>query len=644
MKKMYYIIVIALLFFPNVNFGQVINLGTASDFILFTTVGAVSSTGVTFITGNVGTTAGAVGGFSNINGVIQNGNATSILCAASVLSLYNQLNIATPTLFPAAVLGNSQVLGKGVYFIPSAASLNLCLVLDAQGDSNAVFIFQIQGAFSTGPSSRICLINGALAANVFWKVEGAVSMGAGTFFRGNIVANNGAIAMAAGDTLEGRALSTTGAISLNGTVAFVSKGIGSPILTGPSAPILGSTAGYALFSSNGAVTNAGITNVVGDIGTNAGFTSGYNSLNDNGTIHITPDASTVVCAADLLNVYAYLNALPYDIELLYPAQLGNNLVLTPHTYIMNAAAVLTDTLSLNAGGDSNAVFVFHVNGAFTTSVYSKVKLIGGTQSKNVFWLINGAATINNNSIFRGTIVSNAAIVLNTATIVDGGVFTIVGTITTTANNVSILKVPSLIITPAYSFPCAYTPLPIELLSFSGECNNENILLKWSTASEINNDYFSIERRSTDGIHWQTINTVKGAGNSFTLQNYTYAYSEPDLEMPYYRLKQSDVKGNFKYSAIIAVENCIENPTELTVYPNPAIAGQSVNINLRVSNKQEVLVAVTDVLGQEYFSRIIIVEKGSTIIAIDPYKNISAGIYIIKGSMDNNIYSKKMIIK
>ena len=554
------------------------------------------------------------------------------------------MNIAIPTLFPAAVLGNSQVLGKGVYSIPSAASLNLCLILDAQGDSNAVFIFQIQGAFSTGASAKVCLINGALAANVFWKVEGAVSMAAGTFFRGNIIANNGAISMGAGDTLEGRALSTTGAISLNGTVAYLSKGIGSPILTGPSAPTLGSTAGYALFSSNGALTNAGITNVVGDIGTNAGVTLGYNSVSDNGTIHTIPDASTSLCAADLLNVYAYLNALPYDIELLYPAQLGNGLVLTPHTYVMNAAAALTDTLSLDAQGDSNAVFVFQINGALTTGVSSKVKLIGGTQSKNIFWLINGAATINNNSIFRGTIVSNAAIVLNAATTVDGGVFTLVGTINTTVNNVSILKVPSLTITPVYSCPCAYTPLPIELLSFTGECDNENILLKWSTASEINNDYFSIERRGADGINWQIITTIKGAGNSFALQNYSYAYSESYLEVPYYRLKQTDVNGNFKYSTIITVENCLENRAELVVYPNPAIVGQAININLIASDKQEILVAVTDVLGQEYYSKIIVVEKGSTIIAIDPYKNISAGIYIIKGSIDNNIYAKKLIVK
>jgi hypothetical protein len=82
------------------------------------------------------------------------------------------------------------------------------LTLNAQGDPNAVFILQIEGTLSTNANSKIKLINGALACNVFWKVEGAVSMASGTTMRGTVIANNGAINMSSGDTLEGRVSSS----------------------------------------------------------------------------------------------------------------------------------------------------------------------------------------------------------------------------------------------------------------------------------------------------------------------------------------------------------------------------------------------------------------------------------------------------
>src|SRR6185295_3104258 len=110
---------------------------------------------------------------------------------------------------------------------------------------------------------KIKLINGAHACNVFWKVEGLVSMASGTIMRGTVIANNAAINMSAGVKLEGRALSTTGAITVDGVLASTPTGCGSPILTGPGAPALLSTECYALFSGNGPVTNSGVTYVTG---------------------------------------------------------------------------------------------------------------------------------------------------------------------------------------------------------------------------------------------------------------------------------------------------------------------------------------------------------------------------------------------
>jgi len=189
-----------------------------------------------------------------------------------------------------------------------------------------------------------------------------------------------------------------------------------------------------MFSSSGAVSNSGITHVTGDVGSNSGSPTGFNPLFVTGTVHAIPDGSTAQCAADLLNAYTYLNTLPVDIELLYPAQFGRNLVLTPHTYLLNAATVFTDTLYLDAQGNANAIFVIKSNGALSTSTYSKVILINGTQSKNVYWKIEGAVSINNYSIFRGTLVChNGAVgVLNTGVTLDGRALTTSGALTTTA--------------------------------------------------------------------------------------------------------------------------------------------------------------------------------------------------------------------
>lgn len=427
---------ITLLLITTFSVAQAPNLGTAANFVLFSTNGAVSNTGFSHLTGNVGTNNGSSTAFGNVDGGMHDQDSASAQCSADLLIAYNQLNDAIPTFFPSNLLGNDTILTAGIYSIPSATTLNLDLILDAQNNPSAVFIFKIGGAFSTNAGSKIKLVNGALACNVFWKVEGLVDMAAGTTMRGTVIANNFAIILNVGDTLEGRALSTTGAITVHGVMAYMPIGCGSPVLTGPVAPNLGVAACFAIFSSDGAVSNTGITNITGDIGTNVGATTGFDPLLVTGTIYPIPNGSTAQCAVDLLLAYNYVNTLSYDIELRYPAQFGNDLVLTPHTYLMNAAAMLTDTVTLNAQGNADAVFIIQINGALTTSVYSKVKLINGAQAKNVYWKIEGAVSINNYSVFCGTIICNngagALGAFNTGVTLNGRALTTTGALTTAA--------------------------------------------------------------------------------------------------------------------------------------------------------------------------------------------------------------------
>ncbi len=419
------------------------NLGSTASFVLFSTNGSVTNTGISHLTGNVGTNNGSSTGFGNVDGNMHDGGPESSQAAVDLLIAYNQLNATVPNYFPAALLGNGQTLVEGVYEISGATVINDILNLNAQGDTNAVFIFQIQASLSANANAKVMLLNGAKACNVYWKVEGLVSLAAGVFMRGTIIANNAAVNLSTNDTLEGRAMTTAGAVSIDGILAYTPVGCGSPILTGPLAPFLGATACYALFSSNGPVSNTGTTYVTGDVGTNNGLTTGFNSLNVNGTIHLTPDGSTAQCASDLTSVTSYLNALSPDIELLYPAQFGNSLVLTPHTYVMNGAVTFTDSVYLNAQGNPNATFVIQVYGAFSTSTYSNVILINGAQSKNVYWIVNGAVDIDDYSIFRGTLVCNngALGALNTGVLFDGRALTTVGALTTTAATANAPMIP-----------------------------------------------------------------------------------------------------------------------------------------------------------------------------------------------------------
>jgi hypothetical protein len=445
MKKKLLIIAAATLLFAvaNRSFGQAPTLGTTANFELFSTNGSVSNTGISQITGNVGTNNGSSTAFGNVNGGMHDQDGTSAQAATDLNIAYNQLNGTAATFFPANLLGNGQVLDAGVYSISSATTLNGGLTLDGQGSSNAVFIIEIQGSFSTNASAKVYLKNNALACNVYWKVEGLVSMASGSTMRGTIIANNGAINIGTGDTLEGRALTTDGAITVDGVLAYTPIGCGSPVLTGPSAPAMGAAACYGIFSGSGAVTNTGVTHVVGDVGSNSGSTTGYNALMVTGTIHSIPDGSTAQCAADLLTAYNYVNTLAPDIELLYPAQFGNNLVLTPHTYLMGGAATLTDTVFLNGQGVSNAVFVIQINGALSTSTYSKVKLINGTQAQNVYWKVEGAVTINNYSLFCGTIIChNGALgAINTGVTLNGQALTTSGALSTDAITATAQVVP-----------------------------------------------------------------------------------------------------------------------------------------------------------------------------------------------------------
>ncbi len=110
-------------------------------------------------------------------------------------------------------------------------------------------------------------------------------------------------------------------------------------------------------------------------------------------------------------------------------------------------------------------------------------------------------------------------------------------------------------------------LPVELLTFKGVSDGKSVILKWQTASEINNAGFEIER-SKDAKHFETIGFVEGKGNTTELTNYQFTDDWRVAPLQYYRLRQTDFDGAFEYSNIIAVS--IKDDTDKTIrlFPNP----------------------------------------------------------------------------
>ena len=108
-------------------------------------------------------------------------------------------------------------------------------------------------------------------------------------------------------------------------------------------------------------------------------------------------------------------------------------------------------------------------------------------------------------------------------------------------------------------PICGTPLPIELLSFSGNSLDDANILEWTTSTELDNDYFIVER-SSNGSDFEEIQKVDGAGNSNSAISYSIRDNDPLNGINYYRLKQTDFSGNYKHSSIIALKG-----TDLVVF-------------------------------------------------------------------------------
>ncbi len=199
-----------------------VNFGAASQFALFTVTGAIDNTGISSVMGNIGTHVGAITGFDSptvVYGTIYSPGELTNQASADLITAYNELfNTSSTNNSHTPAFGSGETLVAGVYSIGAAGSIDGTLILDGEGNPDALFIFKFGGAFTTGAASTIVLTNEAKASNVYWIADGAIAMAATTTISGTFIANGGAISMGAGGQLNGRLYSTTGAVSIYSTI------------------------------------------------------------------------------------------------------------------------------------------------------------------------------------------------------------------------------------------------------------------------------------------------------------------------------------------------------------------------------------------------------------------------------------------
>ncbi len=182
------------------------------------------------------------------------------------------------------------------------------------------------------------------------------------------------------------------------------------------------------------------------------------------------------------------------------------------------------------------------------------------------------------------------------------------------------------------------PLPVVLLSFTGECGANQIKLAWSTASETNSNYYSIDR-SVDGVNFQWIGNVHAATNSTSTQNYAFIDRFPAPGLVYYRLSETDLNGVKTIYRIISVNTC------------PDISGSSMNtygyngrvyLNISSSDKGNYSMQIFDVQGKVIIPETMLsVEKGQN------YFNFPVtpayGFYLVRIKNESTVFSKKILL-
>ena len=396
-----------------------------------------------------------------------------------------------------------------------------------------------------------------------------------------------------------------------------------PKINFAQAPNFGAATGFALFTSEGNVTNTAASNIAGNIGTNSGAITGFETPPStvNGILYPVGD-TTAQAAIDLVVAYNQLFNTPTTVPG-HAAVFGTETI-TAGVYGIGGAGSVNGNLTLNAENNPNAVFIFKFAGAFTVGAGSNVILANGALAGNIFWIVEGAISMAANITMKGTLIAHdAANSLGNTSDLEGRMYSTKGAVNV---NTDVITKPT---------SGGFVPVPIQLLSFTGNCINQNNQLNWSTATETNNKYFTIER-SENSSTWEIVKNIDGAINSSIVRSYSFTDTLKQKVNYYYRLKQTDLDGAFKYGHTIYIKLCGSEVAEnINIYPNPSNGNLSMFYDGNSSLIK--LLQVFNSSGKKVF------EAKKFQSNIDLSANAS-GLYYVKLHTNTTTIIKQIVIK
>jgi hypothetical protein len=424
-----------------------INIGACERFAILAYNSIIFNSALTVISADsVGNSPGTSvsGNYQVTSGTTEINTAAANQCNDDFATAYDAANGKTCLNNFAAADISGKALFPGVYcstpgtFTTTAFST---LTLDAQNDTNAVWIFQTRTTLITGSRSRVLLKNGAQYKNVIWAIGTAATLGSSSFFIGQILALT-AVTLEKKSVLLGRIFAKTSLTVDSGSLVSQTASSTSIDMT------IGSCSVFSVLAKTSITFGLGQTAFTnGSIGVSPGTSiTGSYQLNS-GTLE-SNSALAQSCAYDLGTAYNAASTATCEYYLSNSELSG--LTLSPGVYCTSSGSFSLDKLALvtlDALNDINAVWVFQTTTNLDTYDFSSMMLINGALSKNVYWAVGAKVTLGYAAFFVGNIMAQSSIKHSSYTLIDGRMLSFTDVTFAGYSSLGLPNGPSEVITP-----------------------------------------------------------------------------------------------------------------------------------------------------------------------------------------------------
>ena len=181
-----------------------------------------------------------------------------------------------------------------------------------------------------------------------------------------------------------------------------------------------------------------------------------------------------------------------------------------------------------------------------------------------------------------------------------------------------------------------------MISFSGHFENAKVVLNWSTATELNNDLFEIEK-SRDGLTFGQIGAVKGSGTTSENVNYNFVDHFVVAGLSFYRLKQIDYDGQFEYSPTISVNHETLVGLDVSLAPNPTSL-DNINVRILTDDGLPLSIELFDLSGKIFHNETIEANQLNQLVRIEPILDLRPGMYLLKVTQGTSESLQRISIK